>query len=199
MLAALAAIALAQSDATDLLFTKSKLTRRDWAEVANAYIELGEEQACATLLQGSSAHSKGKGNVRAGLICRILFQGKGGPLRSPKFGELSLPRMSLSAWPEYPLLQEDKVWFLLDENYRPGGKQEAAADYVDYCRKTGQFRKEKLTVPTAEEARNAWKDIQGAKRWSAIRWADSDLRSNYTYDRGWTVEMLRSQTRFTGG
>jgi hypothetical protein len=196
MLAAIAAIAFAQPDLTELLFTKSKLTCRDWAEVANAYLDLGEDEACATLLKDASEH-KSKGNIRAGLICRILFQGNGGPLRSPKFGELSLPRMSLSSWPEYPMLQEEGVWFLLDENYRLGEKKETAGDYVDYCRKTGQFRKEKLMVPTAQQARDAWKDIQGEKRWNSIRWADGDLHSSYTYDRSWTVEMLRSQTRFT--
>lgn len=191
----LAALSQPQVTGADLLFKGSRLTCKDWAEAANYYIEQGEDQACASLLQRASGGSKR--SIRAGLICRILFEPKGkGTLREPRFGGLSLPPMPLRSWPEYPLVQQDGVWFELDENYLLGGEAEPLANYIDYCRQNGKFRTEKVMTPTKQQATDAFNALTGSKRWTALHWSGGDLHSSYTYDRQWTVEILRSETRF---
>jgi hypothetical protein len=204
MLATLSVIAclVRQAQVPDVLFAPQKLSCRDWTEVANYYIDLGEDKAVDSLVQETISHPKNKVNTRVCLICRILFQPKGKhPLRPPALGDLSLPRMTmpLSSWPEFPLVQQDGVWFVLDENYKQEGVPERAGLYIDYCRKNGRFRIEKLAVPTAQQAVDAVKSLQASKRWMAIRWSDSDLHTSYTYDRTWTADLLRSQTRFRDG
>lgn len=197
MLAPLAFFALlVQSDYPKRLVTPARLTCKEWAEVANYFIDEGEADASAELLRIAGT-GKGKANVRVCLICRILFQPKSGQLRRPALGDLSLPSVPQSSWPEYPLFQQDGVWFELDENYRPGGNPELASKYIDYCQSNGRFRKDKLPVPTHEQAMSAYGALQGTKRWRAIPWSDSDLHSSYTYDRGWTLDLLRSQTHFS--
>lgn len=189
-----------QSDPSKVLFTKSRLDSRDWAEAANYYIGMGEPDACADLIRNAGASKAPKRNVRAALICRILFEGKGkGGLRAPRLGDISLPTMTMpsSAWPEFPLFQQDGVWFELDENYKIlGGLPEKAADYIDYCQKNGKFRTDRLSVPSHQQAVDALGALQGSKRWQKIVWSDSSLHDSYTYDRGWTLDLLKAQTQF---
>jgi len=191
----LAALLAQQAGPPETLFKDSKLTCRDWAEVANAYINEGEDKACADLIAG--AGSRKRANTRVCLLCRILFEGKNKhALRAPALGDLSLPPLPLSDWPEFPLLQQDGVWMELDENYRMGSPKDTAAAYVAYCQQNGDFRTAKLPVPTHQQAADALSTLLGTKRWKAIRWSDSNLNSSYTYDRSWTIDLLREQTRF---
>jgi hypothetical protein len=189
-----------QTDVPEALSSRSRPNCRQWAEAANYYIDLGEEKAVANLIEVANARPGSKASLRAALICRILFEPKNKrALRQPSFGELSLPAMTmpLSSWPEYPLLQQDGVWFLLDENYQLKGKAESPRAYIDFCRENGRFRTEKLIIPTRQQAEDALKSLQGSKRWRAIEWSDSSLHSSYTYERQWTVDILRSQTHFS--
>jgi hypothetical protein len=185
----------AQLDPASLLFARPRLSCEGWARAANYYIGLGEQDACTDLLR--RAGKSKLGGTRAALICRILYEPKGkGALRPPKFGDLSLPHLPLSAWPEFPLFQQDGVWFELDENFRSSEVPERVDSYIEYCQKNGRFRTERLALPTPESARDALKSLQGSKRWKAIVWSDSDRHNSYTYDPGWTLDLLRSQTRF---
>lgn len=204
MIAAVTLLALSfrQDPGADVLFVKSKLTCKDWAQVANSYIDLGADRAAQSLVDSLATHRGKKANTRAGLICRILFTSKS-PLRAPKFGDLSLPPLSLSSWPQFPFAEQDGVWFLLDENYRPtldgDSKGELARAYIDYCQRNGQFRTEKLVVPTKQQAVDALGALQASKRFKGIHWSDYDLHSSYKYDKDWTLELLRSQTNFSDG
>ncbi|MFI5387144.1 MAG: hypothetical protein ACHQ50_13615 [Fimbriimonadales bacterium] len=199
MLAALSLLAINVGQGpfpSETLSKSSKLTCRDWAETANFYIGIGEERACANLI--ADAGTRKRANTRVCLLSRVLFTGKNkSALRPPALGDLSLPPFPLSDWPEFPLVQQDGVWLELDENYRMGTVKDTAASFVDYCRKNGQFRTAKVAVPTHQQAVDALNALQGTKRWRAIRWSDSDLHGSYTYDRSWTVDLLRSQTHFS--
>ena len=201
MLATLSILAVlaVQSDPESILLTKNKLDCRDWSEVANYYIGLGEQDACVNLLKAAEAGKK-KQNRRVTLICRILFEGKNkSALRPPSLGSLSLPSFPLSAWPQFPLFEQDEVWFLLDENYVLEEHPEAASKYLDYCRQNGVFRTERLKVPNQPEAVDALKALQVTKRWKGIRWSDSGINTSSTYHAEWTLELLKSQTHFSDG
>lgn len=192
MLAALALFAVApQVDARDLLFATHKLDCSEWARAANGYIDLGEAGGISALQDQISRRRNTRGNARVALILRILYVPKKGSLRPPKLGEYSLPPFRSSDWPDFPMIQQDGVWFCLDENVRPGGQPELAREYLSYCQEKGKFRTEKLAVPTRSDAEAALHAIFGSKPWNAIRWSGRD----YTYDRGWTEEILQSETR----
>jgi hypothetical protein len=200
MLAALSLLAAFHSQATpiEVLYQPSRLTSKDWAEVANYFIEMGEANA-VTELKAKSSGKTGRVNTRTGLICRIIFEPKGSkPLRQPSFGDLAIPylTMPLSKWPHYPMVKESGIWFLLEENYRLSGKGETARDYFDYCQKEGSFRAEKVAIPTKEEVVDALKSLLSSKRWTDIQWSDSRRGIDYTYDRSWTVDILKAHTRF---
>jgi hypothetical protein len=200
MLATLSLLIAFNTQATpiEILYKPSRLSSKDWAEVASYFIELGEEKAVTELKEKSSGKS-GRVNTRTGLICRVLFEPKGSkPLRQPNLGTLALPYLSmpLSKWPHYPLVKENGIWFLLEENYQRSGSEETARAYIDYCQQEGRFRTEKVAVPTKEETVDALKSLLSSKRWADIRWSDSRRGIDYTYDRQWTVDILKAHTRF---
>jgi hypothetical protein len=200
MLAALSLLAAFHSQATpiEVLYQPSRLTSKDWAEVANYFIEMGEASA-VTELKTKSSGKTGRVNTRTGLICRILFEPKANKaLRQPNFGDLALPylTMPLSKWSHYPMVKENGIWFLLEENYRLTGKGESARDYIDHCQREGHFRAEKVAIPTKEEVVDALKSLLSSKRWTDIQWSDSRRGIDYTYDRQWTVDILKAHTRF---
>ncbi|MBS1723235.1 MAG: hypothetical protein JSS66_09820 [Armatimonadetes bacterium] len=203
MLTALLLIATAQDDPIAAVFTKKSVTCRSLAEAANAYIAMGEEKAAADLVRRGDGGQKLDymprfSSVRACHLCRILFVGKGGPLRPPKLGVIRLPRftMPLSKWPEFPMVQQNDVWFELGNAYLLSGKGESAAQYVDTCRKTGTFRKDPVEIPTEEGARLALKDLIASDRWGAIVWSDSRGGENYDFPPSSETAFLANQTHF---
>lgn len=163
---------------SESLFSKQILTSKDWAEVANAYIAMGEKQMAVEVedWKKSEPSFSRPGRFRRGLLCRLLFTSKDKCiLQAPGFGGLFLPYKSMpdSKWPDYPMVQESGVWFLLSEGYYGGGFG-FWPDwyYFDYCQKNGRFRTHPLKVPTKTEAAQALARLLESERWKLITWAD---------------------------
>ncbi|GAA5496410.1 hypothetical protein Rhal01_02593 [Rubritalea halochordaticola] len=183
------------------LFKKKEYNCATIAKAANYYISLGEEQAVKELkqLENNEPDLSIDGfsnNTRIGWVCRIVFQpSKNEPLRPPAYGGLHLPRhtMPLKRWPHYPLAESDGVYFVLADGYILAGVAERASAYIDYCRRHGKFRKDKVKVPTRAEATTALQSLIQSKRWKAIKWKDQAHGSQYTYDENSRIKFLRNQ------
>ncbi|MBS1715101.1 MAG: hypothetical protein JST30_12275 [Armatimonadetes bacterium] len=193
-----------QSGPIDTVFLKRSWTCGSVALAANAYIDMGEERAVADLTVRGGRGQKldympMATAVRACHLCRVLFTGRNGKaLRAPKLGVIRLPHrsMPLSSWPEFPMAQQDGVWFELGNAYLLSGKAETVEQYVDYCRKNGAFRKEKLTVPDENTARAALKELLASDRWGKVQWSGGGVGESYDYPKEGTFEFLRNQTHF---
>jgi hypothetical protein len=114
-------------------------------------------------------------------------------LREPKMGALQLPyeTMPLRSWPEFPLVQENGVWFVLAREYTVKGLPESAALYLDYCVLNGVFQTKAYTVPTAESASAALDSLEKSSRWQEIDW--KPFSASYA---AFVLEDLRKQANF---
>lgn len=199
-----AVLVSAQPGPIDVAFSKKAWTCESIARAVNAYIDMGEERACADLVTRGASGQKLDytpmfTTVRATHLCRVLFIGKGGKaVRAPKLGAVRLPSrsMPLSAWPEFPMAQQDGVWFELGNGYLLSGKAETVEQYLDTCRKSGTFRTEKLAVPDENSARAALKELLASDRWGKIRWSDGGTGESYDFPKEGTFEFLRNQTHY---
>ena len=201
MLALALTLAQAPSAATSELLTKPTMTCRDWAVAANEFVALGEARA-TTALKAIAAKERDPWSlvpIRAGLLCRLLFVPRPeGALRQPLFGGLMLPYHSMpeASWPEYPLMCQDGVWFLLSEFYTLAGVAETLPQYLDYCRKAGTFRKAPLPVPTSAQARRALDALLASARWKALQWRYESAHERYDISPVNVVAYLREQATF---
>lgn len=189
---------------TDYLFGQKTPTCREWALAANYYIALGEEKGLKRLLADSVQGNKdtfrhADARDRAANLCRILFEPKGEkPIRQPLFGVLSLPMrsMRLEQWPQYPMVEQDGVWFVLAEGYMLGGLPEELSDYVSLNKELGTYRKKAVDVPSSSKSLTACESLLKSSRWKAIRWSFKSPSESYTYNESWTIELLREQAKY---
>jgi hypothetical protein len=189
------------SGPTTPLFARKIPNCREWAEAANYYIELGEAAGLARLKRDASKHrgSPLYPNERAAHLCRILFEPKGSmPLRPPALGALALPyeSMSLNNWPEFPMVAQDGVWFMLAEGYELGGHAEPLDKYTAYCQAAGRYRTAPVKVPTTADAQAAFETLLGSNRWKSVKWSHKSVGRVYTYDSNSVIRDLRRQSEF---
>lgn len=180
------------------LFAQEVPNSREWAKAANYYISLGEAAGLARL-KADATKFENPWSTRAAHLCRVLFEGKDGrPLREPALGGLALPydTMPLSAWPEFPMVVQDGVWFIMAEGYTLAGYPEPYDQYIAYCQANGRYRKLPVKLPTATEAKAAVEALLGSKRWKAIRWSYKNEGNEYTYPPNHVISLLREQAEF---
>jgi len=101
--------------------------------------------------------------------------------------------MPLERWPLYPVAESDGVFFVLSEGFLLAGMAERASEYVDYCSRTGTFRKTKVKVPSQDEATEAFNALKEAKRWKMIKWKDEDHGTKYTISEDWVLRYIAAQ------
>jgi hypothetical protein len=202
---ALVGIAWAK-DAPAPLLLSNHPTSRELAVVANRYIAMGEERAMQELKQACEKartshqphHVDFDLSEQIGWLCRVLYTSTPGQtLRSPGFGSLMLPfnTMPPADWPLYPLTESDGVFFILDQSYTIAGVPEDPVRYLDYCSRSGSFRREALPVPTSAEAERALSTLLASEAWQNIKWKDSGSGFSYELQAASVITYLQRQTR----
>lgn len=180
---------------------EDEFTCATFAEAVNHYVDMGELKAIETLK--ALANSKPQGTFpdrserRMGFICRALFEPKGKtPLREPGFGGLrNLPwnTMPLEDWPLYPVAKAGSSYFVLNEGYLVAGLCEPSIIYVSYCCVEGNFRKDRVPVPSKKEALNDLDVLRSSKAWLSLRWKDQGQGFRYELNENRAIEFLRMQ------
>jgi len=188
-----------------VLLSELRFNSNSLSKAVNHYISIGEMQTITELKKatkqplklGSLALTKQERDERIGWLCRILFQAEEGKLlRPPKYGELSLPTLTMPAklWPLYPIAETEGVYLILSDGFAPG-KYELASDYIDYCRTEGKFRTVKIKEPTNIEADKALNSLISSERWKAIKWVDKTKNRSYKMNINSCLNYLRMQTK----
>lgn len=188
------------------LFQAETFTAKSFAEAVNHFIALGQDAAVEELrgltldrdtdfaLHGNGAWSV---NERVGWVCRVLFEAKAKePLRPPAFGALAaLPESTMphKDWPLYPVVLSGSTYFVLSEGYSLAGRAEDPKAYIEYCRQTGVFRKDSVTVPTKAQALKDAAALRQSTAWKAIKWKDSGVGWSYTLSETGTWEFVQNQ------
>ena len=185
------------------LFSEREFTCVSFAEAVNHFISLGQGNAVKelrrlTLPWGEDfrAHGEFSVNERIGWVCRVLFQPKENePLRPPLFGGLNLPdqTMPLKSWPLYPVAFSGGTYFVLSQGYMLFGVAEDPKDYIDYCRKTGYFRKTPISVPTRAKALRDAIALKQSEPWRAIKWKDRGEGWSYSLSEDWIWSFIQNQ------
>ena len=140
---------------------------RKLAETINYFVERGElasAQELAVLSKQSTTCM-----IRAGLVCRILWQNADSPIR-PSFHcvylNFEFEKSKLETWPLYPLAKSNETYFVLDEEYLGCSEMEQVEDYIKHCQQEGEFLRTPVSVPTSAQALDDAKDLIGSNRWS---------------------------------
>jgi hypothetical protein len=183
------------------LLREESFTCATLAEAANHYIALGEkagtEELESHVVDWEVDHREGfSRNERIGWICRIVFQPRSAePLRSPRYGALSLPwnTMSLANWPLYPLACSGSTYFVLSEGYMLGGVPEDPKSYLEYCRANGEFRTAGVPIPTRVEALKDSGSLRRSEAWQAIKWSDSGQGFSYGFSEAGAWRFIAAQ------
>jgi hypothetical protein len=189
------------------LFTEKPFNSVTLAEAVNHYVAMGEP-ASVVELQQLAAQDKADVDFfanhgfclseRISWVCRILYEPRGhSPLRSPKFGILSLPErtMPLEKWPLYPVALSGSTYVVLNQSYTPHGKSENVTHYLQYCKDEGVFRTNPVVVPTREQALQDTLALRQSAPWKAIKWQDDDGFS-YPMGESWTWGYIQNQAKF---
>jgi hypothetical protein len=187
------------------LFHEKPFTCATLAEAANHYIAVGEKESIKELesliLDWDTDHEGGfSRNERIGWVCRILFEPKEKePLRGPWFGGHHLPynTMPLTAWPLYPVARSGSSYFVLSEGYTLRGVPENPKAYLSYCRTKGNFRKERVPVPTKLQALKDAEQLRQSEGWRAIKWNDSGPGWSYTMSENRVWGFIKGQAEKT--
>ncbi len=182
------------------LFQESEFTAASFAEAVNHFVALGEDAAVQELRR-LAADSKtdnkheNRVKVRIGWMCRVLFEPKTESLREPRFGALSLPYKTMpnKSWPLNPVALSGSTYLVLSDGYILGGRAENTKAYIDYCRKSGVFRKKPVSVPTKAQALRDAAALRQSAAWQSIKWKDSGENWSYTMDEGRTWEFIQEQ------
>lgn len=178
-----------------------------FAEAVNYYLDMGEGETIAALRSLIAANptdpTRGRARTRMALVCRVLFEPKGKePLRAPLFGGLYLPwsTMPRERWPLYPVVRSGSSFFVLSEGYyMPGGKPERTEEYLDYCCTEGRFRKERVPVPTREQALLDLQSLRDSEAWKSLKWKDDGQGFEYDRSEQSILEYLKAQTDWIRG
>jgi hypothetical protein len=182
------------------LFQEKEFTAASFADAVNHFVALGEDAAIQEL-RGLATDTLTdfkrdfSFNTRIGWMCRVLFETKSESLRPPGFGALHLPYNTMpdESWPLYPVALSGSTYFVLSEGYSLAGEPEDPKAYIDYCRRTGVFRKKQVKVPTKAEALRDAAALRHSAAWQSIKWKDSGENWSYTMDEGWTWEFIQKQ------
>jgi hypothetical protein len=182
------------------LFQEKEFTAASFADAVNHFVALGEDAAVQELrgLATDILTDFKRGfsfNERIGWMCRVLFKSKAESLRPPGFGALDLPYHTMpdKSWPLYPVALSGSTYFVLSEGYSIHGVPEDPKAYIDYCRKTGVFRKKPVSVPTKAQALRDAAFLRRSAAWQSIKWKDSGENWKYTMDEGGAWEFIQKQ------
>lgn len=182
------------------LFQEREFTAAAFAEAVNHFVALGEDAAVKELRglasdPATEIYREFSFSERVGWMCRVLFQPKSGNLRPPRFGALLLPYNTMpdKNWPLYPVAASGSTYFVLSEGYLLAGMAEDPKAYIDYCRRTGVFRKKPVHVPTEVQALGDAATLRQSAAWKSIKWKDRGQGWNYTMDEEWTWEFIQKQ------
>ena len=172
------------------LLRSPDFTCADIARAVNYYVDLGEAETLREfhdLVRPGVDIGRPDINERIGWLCRILYQQKGKPLRSPMLGALSLPydQMPLNKWPLYPVAKSGDTYCVLSEGYSLAGLPESMPDYFNYCKTNGTFRTEPVPIPSRKTAIQDVNAIRLSKRWSSIKWKNAGQGFSYTISEPW--------------
>ena len=135
----------------------AQYSSRDLIDAANVFIAMKADRAVQELRKSfAMSDNYSDHNLRLSLLCRVLFVPKGKePLRGARLGSSGLPRetMPSSDWPNFPVVQAGKSFFVLSEVLEGTGIPEQLTDYLEYCLEEGVFRTELLPIPSKVESR----------------------------------------------
>ena len=187
---------------TPELFREKEHTSASLAKAANYYISLGETRAVKKLTALQTDHlDRVEGTSNRALeiaicwVCKLIFEPNPSPLRPAALGSLSLPydTMPLEKWPNFPLAQENGVYFVLDSSYFLAGVAERSSKYLKYCQANGKFRTRPLPIPTRAKAEQAAEQLFKSKRWSEIIWTYKSPSRSYQLSESWTQSNILKQ------
>ena len=163
-----------------------ELSAGAFAQAVNHFVSLGESASIQELK--SLCEVSG---FRTAFLCRVLYEGKEGPIRPPGFGGLELPvhTMPYTNWPIYPVAHSGSSYFVLGEDYMLGGIAEEPEDYVDYCHSNGVFRTTPIPVPTRDQAIKDAIALRESQAWKAIQWTDASGLHPDRRNEMWSYEI----------
>jgi len=132
-------------------------TCRQYALAADYLMDMGEAKALKHLdhwvrTGGFGAH------LRAAELCRILYVPKPGKeIGLEGWGDVvGSERAPSKDWPEFPMFQQNGVWFTLSQGIlRGGGSALEFSKYAAYCKAAGNFRTGPVQIPRREQAKPA--------------------------------------------
>ena len=142
---------------------------RAFAEAINYFVAKGET-AAAQELTALSGQSSTACVIRAGLVCRILWQSEDNPIRPPyhcAYLNFEFDTSKLDKWPVYPLANSNGTYFQPDQEWLVGGEMELSEEYIKHCRKRGIFLRTAVLVPNRAQAIGAAKKLIDSNRWKA--------------------------------
>ncbi len=186
------------------LFRQKSFTAATFAEAVNHFVALGEDVAIRELRSLAIERYKDYGghdgqwstNERIGWMCRVLFDPKDKqPLHQLLLGAPHLPyrTMPLSNWPRFPVALSGSTYFVLGKGRTLFGVPEDPQEYIDYCRRSGVFRKTQVPVPTRAQALQDAAALRKSKAWRDIKWEDSGEDWSYGYDEGDAWKFIQEQ------
>ncbi len=196
------------------LFLKTEFNANSLAAVVNHYVGLGQMRTVNELVAIGSFYENGKTDdieldkiletredldllERVGWVCRVLFEAKPNKaLREPRFGGLLIPFLTMPAknWPLFPIAHSGHTYFVLGEGYGlAGGEAESTRHYLEYCRKNGVFKTERIPLPTREQAKADAIALWNSPAWKVIKWTDKALNVEYTFPEGNTRHFIEQQ------
>lgn len=186
---------------TPKLFLEKAFSCATLAEACNHFIDLGEAAAIKELKSLTMDDVPERAlefstNERTSWVCRIMFLPKWKqPLRPPAFGGLGLPvkSMPLAKWPLFPVARSGLSYFVLGEGYVLRGRAEDPRKYIDYCVKNGDFRTERLTIPTRQQALKDVEEFRSSEAWKKIEWTHWGRGHYYSYSEAYTWEFMKEQ------
>lgn len=174
------------------------------AEAVNHYVEAGEAEAVRELRDLAWTNTSNfdfdgwyERGIRIGWLCRILFEPIGANvLRPPGFGGLTgIPEQTMSAndWPLLPIAHAGSSYFVLDNSYLLGGSPESGQAYLQYSQQNGVFRKQRVAVPSREQAIKDALALRSSKEWRSLKWEDSGQGWSYSRDEASAWQFIRDQ------
>jgi len=145
---------------------------------ANLLIGMGADKAHAVLLSEAQKFLDGGGpssarrDERIFLLCTFLYRADAPkPLRGPGLGA-PIVSLQLADWPCQPLALVDGVPLLVAwwGHLVAGGGRETGAEYLEYCKANGVFRKTPYEVPSKAEVLAAAAKLVSSPAWKRIQW-----------------------------
>jgi hypothetical protein len=170
------------------------------ALTVNHYVRLGEAAAFADLRRRAAKMDRDRNSSRHGTrithVARILWGSSGVALRRCRDGGyMDLPYLSMqpSAWPYFPMVRPGESIFVMSEFRIVAGVPEPVADYLNYCRSEGRFRRRPVPVPNRDQASRDLTALQASPRWQALRWNEDVGHTRYSMHPEWVLATMNRQ------